>query len=114
MGKEKTVIFQATGIDNSVCMTAQSQHLRLGGCFVSIVFFDFFIVLFQSFQKIFNILSFGVLVGRAGVVNDGFILCERRDFFFADVNHRADDRKPLSVEFRHGGEGGKPAFVKQR
>jgi hypothetical protein len=43
VGKEKTVIFQATGIDNSVCMTAQSQHLRLGGCFVSIVFFDFFI-----------------------------------------------------------------------
>ena len=34
---------KATGIDNSVCMTAQSQHLRLGGCFVSIVFFDFFI-----------------------------------------------------------------------
>ena len=78
------------------------------------VFFDFFVVLFQSFQKIFNILSFGVLVGRAGVVNDGFILCERRDFFFADVNHRADNRKPLSVEFRHGGESGKPALVKQR
>ena len=38
------------------------------------VFFDFFVVLFQSFQKIFNILSFGVLVGRADVVDNGKVV----------------------------------------
>ena len=69
MGKEKTVIFQATGIDNSVCMTAQSQHLRLGGCFVSIVFFDFFI------DKIGEWVIIAIFVSELSQVNIYQLAC---------------------------------------
>ena len=70
------------------------------------VFLDFFVVLFQSFQKILYILPFGVLVGGAGVVDNRFVFRKTDYFFFGNINHRADNRQAYSFEFRYGRESG--------
>ena len=48
--------------------------------------------LFKGLDKIFNLLSLGVFVSGAGVKNNGQIVAFGDDFFFVNINERADNR----------------------
>lgn len=62
-------------------------------------------------KKLLYIFPLGVLVGGAGVVEDGLVLRKGTDVAFFDVDHGADERDAAPRHMRNGREGGQPPLV---
>jgi len=69
-------------------------------------------VLFNIGKQPFYILALGMLVGRAGVVQDGLILCKGCDICLVYIDHGADEGHFRPVHIGYGCKGGEPALKK--
>lgn len=70
----------------------------------------------KIFNELFHIFTLRVLIGGAGIEDDGEIVTTRNasDILFVRVQKRADHRGFGAAQIGRRREGGKPAFVTER